>query len=205
MNRHFILDAETIGQSIFTCPVVNISYLLFDWDRFTSEDPYTFEELVESIQTINLNIKEQIEEGKKFKKKDLQFWEDQGQAALNQLLHPNRGHSVKSAVQEFTKYLTNKTPAYWWSRSNAFDPLLVQRMFEEASSKEAFDELLPFWAVRDVRTYLDTRFDFKLKRNSFCPIDDEAKWDRIFIKHNSAHDVAADVLRMQRVERLLQE
>jgi hypothetical protein len=78
-------------------------------------------------------------------------------------------------------------------------------MFEEASSKEAFDELLPFWAVRDVRTYLDTRFDFKLKRNSFCPIDDEMKWDRIFIKHNSAHDVAADVLRMQKVERLLRE
>ena len=38
--------------------------------------------------------------------------------------------------------------------------------------------------------------------NSFCPISDESKWNKIFQQHDSTHDIAADVLRLQTLTRL---
>ena len=54
--------------------------------------------------------------------------------------------------------------------------------------------------VRDMRTYIDAKFNFDTA-NGFCPIADQQKWDRAFKKHDSSWDVLADVLRLQAIAR----
>ena len=54
--------------------------------------------------------------------------------------------------------------------------------------------------VRDMRTYIDAKFDFETK-NGFCPVSDDEAWDRTFKAHDSSWDVLADVLRLQAIVR----
>jgi hypothetical protein len=94
---------------------------------------------------------------------------------------------------------------YFWSRSNTFDTIIIWRI-SRALGKEAsarHDKLLPFWAVRDTRTFIDALTGFKDRHtNSFIPEEDKDAWHAKFEQHNCVHDVAADILRMQVLERL---
>ena len=62
------------------------------------------------------------------------------------------------------------------------------------------EEYLKYWAVRDTRTYIDAKFDFKQK-NGFIPFADEQRWEQMFKAHDSSWDILADVLRMQAIRR----
>ena len=62
------------------------------------------------------------------------------------------------------------------------------------------NEYLRWWRVRDIRTWIDAKFDFSTK-NGFVPIADVEYWENTFIGHDSTHDVAADVLRLQAIHR----
>ena len=200
-NNHFIFDFETIGQSIFTAPIVNCAYFVFDFNRFTSDEPYTFKELIGDIRFVKFDIKEQLAAGYKFKKRDIQWWQDLGPAASKQIIPSSDDIAISEFVTRLTDYLSDTKIVRWWSRANCFDPILLQRIFEDVSNNDELNKMLPFWHVRDIRTYIDTRFDFKIKKNAFCPIDDVALWDKYFVAHNSIHDVAADILRLQKIER----
>ena len=59
---------------------------------------------------------------------------------------------------------------------------------------------LKYWSVRDTRTFIDAKFDFP-KLNAFVPVSDTAKWEYNFKAHDSKHDVAADILRLQAITR----
>lgn len=203
-TRHFILDFETIGQDVFEIPVVNCSYYTFDWDRFTSNNPYTFEELISEICFAKLNVQRQVEEdGCRFKKEDLNWWLEQGDEARKQIKPSGDDISVQEFLRELYGYLDGIRLFRWWSRSNTFDPILLQRQFRDHWHRQKMDEILPYWLVRDVRTYIDTQFQFKNKKNGFCPYDNEDEWNKVFVAHNSVHDVAADILRMQKIERAI--
>ena len=201
MNYHFILDFETVGQDVFTAPFVSCSYYIFDWDRFTSANPYTFEELIEEIVLAKFNLQEQHEAGYRLKKSNIQWWLDNG---LQKYLEATPDDiSVEEFVQRLYDYLLPCKIHRWWSRSNTFDPILIHRAFRDHSDRESLDRILPYWKVRDIRTYIDTQFNFQNKVNGFCPIDDEDHWNKVFIQHDPVHDVAADILRMQRIQRTI--
>lgn len=202
-NPHFILDYETLGQDVFKVPVVNCSYFIFDWDRFTSDNPYTFNELIKSIRFDKMNVEDQVKRGYSFQKRDLDWWLEQGAEARKQIKPSENDISVGKFVNNLYDYVKGTRIQRWWSRSNTFDPILLHRNFADFLSREKLDEILPYWLVRDVRTYIDTQFQFKNKVNGFIPIDDEELWNKHFIQHNSVHDVAADILRMQRIERTI--
>jgi len=206
-NPHFILDMETIGQSIFTIPVVNCAYTIFDWDRFTSTKPYTFEEIVESVKLDKLDVQYQVkEQGCIIKQSDLDWWKDQGAFALKQI-RPSKENDIlpDQFISNLKAYIGTTKVNKWWSRANVFDPVILQRLVERSSKHDMVEmnKLLPYWNVRDTRTFIDTRFDFKLKYNSFCPMEDEGEWNNKFVKHYSPHDIAADILRMQRIEQVV--
>jgi hypothetical protein len=203
INPHFILDYETMGQDVFTVPVINCAYFVFDWDRFTSDNPYSFNELIKEIRQDKFDFVEQVDLGYKFKKRDLDWWMEQGPEARKQIAPSTRDIKGKEFCDNIVDYLEGTRVKRWWSRSNTFDPILLHRNFNSFSSRETLDRVLPFWLIRDIRTYIDTRFDFGPIKNGFCPIDDEALWNQHFIAHNSIHDVAADILRLQRIERTI--
>lgn len=206
MNKHFIFDYETIGQDVFKIPVVNCAYYVFDWDRFTSAHPYTFNELIGNIRFTKLDIKHQITDyGRSYNKRDIDWWMSLPDHVKSQLKPSSNDKTVPEFINEIYFYLKSEGKlSRWWSRSNTFDPVILARDFEESGvGRDKMDEVLKFWLVRDVRTYIDTQFDFAKVKNGFCPIEDEALWAKQFEEHNSIHDLAADILRFQKIERAI--
>lgn len=205
-NLHFFIDLESVGQSVFMSPIVNWSYTIVDWDRFTSDNPYTFDELLNQMEFTKFDLADQIADGYSFSKRDMQFWLDQPNGK-DTLKPTTEDVGVKQAVQKLLSYVEGFGKINrWWSRANCFDPIFLQRSAEQSQiDMDEVNRLIPFWLVRDTRTYIDTRFNFQNKKNAICPFDSQAEWDRVFQQHNSSHDVAADILRIQKIERIIAE
>ena len=204
--KHFIIDFETIGQWSAVVPAIDCSYTTFDWERFTSDNPYTFKELVLGMITDKFDIKDQmVTYGCKYNERDLQWWLDQP-PALRTNMKPNKALDLNAVqfMEKFINYLRDEQPiSHWWSRSNSFDPVILERLAQNADKSSLLNDYLKYWAVRDTRTYIDAKFDFNVPggKNGFIPVSDIAKWEYNFKAHDSKHDVAADILRLQAIVR----
>jgi len=200
-KRDFIFDMETIGANVFVCPVVDMAYTTFDWDRFLT-DPYTFEEIVSSVQTVKVNVLEQMREyGCAFNKVDVEWWEKLPKLARDKLKPSADDLTVEEFCSTILTYLSEQGKInYWWSRGNTFDPVILSRNMRAVGKEELMNKFLKFYTVRDVRTYIDAKFNFTTK-SGFVPLADETYWNNAFVAHDSSHDVAADVLRLQTIYR----
>ena len=200
MRQDFILDFETIGQGAHQCPIVDCAYVAFSWDRFL-EQPYSFEELTSLVKTDKFDVKKQYDAGKTFSKSDLAWWEKQGEDAKSKLKPQSNDLTIEQFSDNIFAYLIEVGKIdYWWSRGNSFDPVLLDRVMIDVGKQELMNEYLKWWRIRDIRTYIDAKFDFST-RNGFVPISDVDYWKQSFIAHDSTHDVAADVLRLQTIHR----
>lgn len=195
-----------MGQNVFSLPFVDCSILIFDWDRFTTDNPYTFEELLELSNKYKVSVEDQIKNyGAKIERSTVEFWSKQEKSVKSKVAPKDDDLSVKEFYDNIIEYFNSAgNIEYWWSRSNTFDPLILQRYAQLLGEDydKSISAKLKFWTVRDTRTFIDSKTNFNRKMNSFCPIKDEDKWYRIFQQHDSAHDIAADVLRLQTLTRL---
>ncbi len=203
--RHFIIDFETIGQNSREVPAIDCSYIVFDWERFTSDNPYSFKELVLGMQQAKFDIKDQmVNHGCKYNERDLQWWLDQPPELRTNMKPSQQDLSAVQFMEKLIDYLRSEQPIdYWWSRSNSFDPVILDRIAQNANKQELLGQYLKYWAVRDTRTFIDAKFDFNVPggKNGFIPVSDVAKWEYNFKAHDSKHDVAADILRLQTIVR----
>ena len=62
------------------------------------------------------------------------------------------------------------------------------------------NEYIPYWKNRDTRTFIDAKFNFTTK-NGFIPVENKELWEEVFKAHDSTHDIAADILRLQAIHR----
>lgn len=201
MKKDFILDFETIGQIPYFAPAICCSYYIFDWDRFLNQ-PYTFTELLTVIRKSKLSIKNQIENYDfSYTQDDLQWWLDQPKDIKIQLKPRDSDLTAGQFVDELCSYIKSHDGInHWWSRSNGFDPVILDRLARETKRVPMLNSCLPHWNVRDTRTYIDAKFNFTTK-NGFIPVNDEQWWNDNFKLHDSTHDVAADILRLQAIYR----
>lgn len=201
MRTDFILDFETIGQCARKIPALDCSYVTFVWERFL-EEPYTFEELLTLIQKQKLSIKDQVENYDfSYKEEDLNWWMEQPKHVRKNIVPRDTDITVTTFVERVIDYLRKSEKiSYWWSRSNGFDPVILDHLAMVAGKDKLLNEYIPYWKVRDTRTFIDAKFSFTTK-NGFVPIADEARWEQIFNAHDSTHDVAADILRLQAIHR----
>ena len=204
MSTHFIIDFETIGQNSREVPAIDCSYTTFEWERFT-ENPYSFKELVIGMEQAKFDIKDQmINHGCKYNERDLKWWMDQPKD-LRRNLNPSANDLT--AAQFMDKLITYFRSVgkidYWWSRSNSFDPVILERIAQDANKTSMLGDYLKYWAVRDTRTFIDAKFDFNVPggKNAFIPVSNIEKWEYNFKLHDSKHDVAADILRLQAIVR----
>jgi len=198
-GKHFIFDFETLGTDLIRgFPVLECSYAVFNADRFTT-NPYTFEELVETVIIKDkLEVTHQVTEfGYKIDPDTLAWWRSQDSSLAKIMLKPEPTDiRVSAFIDNVLKYLAeNNQVEYWWSRSNTFDPIIMYRMCSDVGRIDEFNKALKHWNVRDTRTYIDAKFNFKRNMNCFTL----KEWDTKFEKHNSIHDVAADILRLQKL------
>ena len=108
--------------------------------------------------------------------------------------------TVKEFVDQFIDLVSEHKISHWWSRGNTFDPPILTRIFDDQGKKNELNKHLKYWAVRDMRTFIDAKLDFP-KENGFPPFEDTVKWEKIFKKHDSSWDVLADMLRLQAIAR----
>ena len=201
MRTDFILDFETIGQCARKAPAIDCSYTTFIWDRFL-EEPYTFEELISNIQKSKLDIKHQVEKYDfSYKEEDLQWWMQQPKEVRKNIVPKPDDLTIDQFVNKMIDYLRRSEKIeYWWSRSNGFDPVILDHLAMAIEKDKFLNEYIPHWKVRDTRTFIDAKFNFTTK-NGFVPIADTDRWEQIFNAHDSTHDVAADILRLQAIHR----
>src|SRR6056300_1839435 len=202
MRTDFILDFETLGQDASRCPAIDVGMGTFIWERFL-EDPYTFEELVtNTCIRMKLSVEDQVKNyGAVVEQKIVQFWEEQD-PEVKQHIKPKSGDLTQEQFCDlFISYLAGKPKIeYWWSRANVFDPLILWRIMTDCNRHHSLNEYLMFWRVRDTRTFIDAKFNFSTK-NGFVPVADEKYWESAFAAHNSVHDIAADIMRLQAIHR----
>lgn len=200
MKPHLILDFETMGQNVNSCVVLDCSWIIFDWNRFLNE-PYSFEELIYYSRKQKFDVKSQVDFGYKVEKSALEFWQEQDREVKKKIKPSEDDISIEYFLELFTDSIQCDIK-YWWSRSNTFDPIILWRLAKDFGYEKQISDKLPYWLIRDTRTFIDSKTNFDRKLNSFVPIKDEKHWDNVFKKHDSQCDVAADVMRLQTLVRL---
>jgi len=201
MTNHLIFDFETLGQDVFQIPILDCSYVVFDWDRFKS-NPYSLEELIDLMHKDKLDMISQVKDhGAKYTTRDLNWWLSQSTEAKATLKPNSVDVKVEIFIDNFINYIKSFNKInYYWSRSNTFDPVILARWSKIVGRHDEIDEILKFWSVRDTRTWIDAKLNFPVK-NGFIPLADENYWNKSFVLHDSRYDVAADILRLQTIER----
>ena len=133
MSTHFIIDFETIGQNSREVPAIDCSYTTFDWSRFT-ENPYSFKELVLGMKQAKFDIKDQMtNHGCKYNERDLQWWLDQPPALRVNLKPTPNDLTAAQFMEKLIDYLRSENKIErWWSRSNSFDPVILERIAQNA-------------------------------------------------------------------------
>ena len=187
MRNDLIIDFETMGQDVHNCAVIDMSAMVFQWDKFTSNDPYNLSDVFK-VKKFKLNVSEQV---KKFNwvvdKSTLDFWSQQDSEVRKNIAPKSSDLSVEDFCKQFTDFLIDGPKIdFWWSRSNSFDPVILERLFKSQNKVNHLQSHLQHWKVRDTRTFIDAKFDFGLKKNGFNPCANEEKWDSVFKAHDSA-------------------
>lgn len=199
--KHLFIDFETFGQDVKDCAVIDMAAYVVNTDKMLSSDPYTLKNIID-VKKFKISVKDQVVNyGFKVYADTVAFWETQPEQVRKNIKPLSTDLSVKEFVDQFLEFLTESGRIdYWWSRSNTFDPLILWRLVNTQDKYKHINEHIPYWKIRDIRSYIDAKLDFP-KVNGFVPIEDEAFWEKVFMQHNSTWDVLADILRMQAILR----
>jgi hypothetical protein len=201
MKNDLIIDFETMSPDANNCAVIDVAAMVFDWERFTSGEPYTLKD-IRNVTRFKLSVAEQVKNYNYVVTSDtLQFWSELPSEVRAKITPKKSDLSVEEFTKQFMDYLIEgPNIKNWWSRSNTFDPIILVRLFKSQDMLSALESKLKYWAVRDTRTWIDAKFNFP-KENGFVPIDNEEVWEANFKKHDSSWDILADVLRFQAIAR----
>lgn len=192
MKKAFIFDTETLGKSPDGI-ILDISCLVFDLDQV--ENPPNFMDLVNSGKQWKLNIQNQINIGRRKDPKVIEWWNGKSEEAKKVLKTTGNEILLTNALDEFSSYLyqngINQKESLGFCRGQSFDfPLLVNALSYKHGSDTFNYEPCRFWNQRDVRSVIsgllldDNRTTTPLRKGIL----------QGFVKHNSLHDIAKDVL-----------
>jgi len=199
-KKHVIIDFETMGTDMNSCAVVDMSALVFDWDRFQSNTPYSFADVGE-CKKFKLNVKHQVEDHNfGIEESTLEWWMTLPKEVRRNIKPSPADLTVREFCDEFLEYIRpHGKISCWWSRSNSFDPLILWRLFEAAGKLNTVHEYLPHYKLRDTRTWIDAKLNFPRKNGFEVP---DSNWESNFKAHDSAYDIMADVMRLQFIDRV---
>lgn len=204
--NHVIFDYETLGvDRLHNVTVLEVSFFTFNEERFLDR-PYTFEEIDKDALTIKMDARQQKEKfNTDHERGAFDFWNQMDDAAKRRTFLPSKNDlTLEETLDKITEYLETNQPKYWWSRSNMFDPVILMGQYDHIGQLSKIKDLLPFYRVRDVRSFIDGYFGIESNGSSFIPVldpKDEPALLSKFDKHYSRHDVAMDVLRLQMIHR----
>lgn len=189
MNECVIYDFETLGQDPQKSVVVSFAMLSFSENRYI-DNPYTYEELVDSCKYIKFNVEDQVETfGRKINRETLDWWNSQGDEAKKQIRPSVEDVSIHALYEFIINNCECPKIKKSYTRGNTFDPIFLDHLMKDTGHQDPFH-----WrTVRDTRSMIEgMSFGMKLD-NGFTPGELTSK----FVKHDPRHDIAMDVIRMQ--------
>ena len=196
-NNCIIYDFETLGKNPRESVVLSMAALPFTEERFISDNPYTYEELLNSTKYIKFNAQEQVSVYKrKIDNETLEWWSKQS-AEARKSLAPSANDAPLVELYPFIMDLidspSNAKKVY--TRGNTFDPLFLESLLENIGKKDPF----PWWNMRDTRSMIEGMSYGANIKNNFIPDDLKT----VFVSHNPIHDISIDVMRIQFLARIL--
>lgn len=195
-----IFDFETLSLDRFRCVITCVAGLEFDEDRYTSDEPYTFDELTEAAHFAKFDVGSQVQHyGRKIDQGTLDWWRQQPKAVQNMLIEPSDSDVSFEQSLVFFKTLmpTPDSVGKVYTRGNTFDPIIVDGIVEQLGREQLYQH----WKLRDTRSTIDGLAYGADIKNTFIVPGLENK----FIAHDPRHDIAMDVMRMQYLVRLLND
>ena len=197
MSKCAIIDFETL-DTIPSAAVTSLSILVFE-----PSEILPFKEQVENVRTIKFNWQEQIAAGRTTSESTLDFWrKPENKEAFNVCVAPKPDDSslkdlntiMYAYLKEQGYDLSEKSNDKVYCRGNTFDFGILDNIY----SSMDWQPLFHFWNHRDVRTEVDSIAQHLDPDHKFNGYVNGFNIDGM-VKHNSAHDVAHDVMLMQYV------
>ena len=187
MKDTVILDIETLG-SVNNCVVLSVGMVAVD-----STEDYTIEELIENGYYAKLDVKSQVDAGRKIYKDTLEWWDQQGEAAKHILTPSPKDMHWSKLRKNMISWLgeqgvdTYTVKAY--SRGSHFDFGILHDLFRITGNASADELPWRFWNIHDSKTVVLTLLD---KDSWELGVEPEG-----FIHHNALHDAAREYLNME--------
>ena len=190
MNNSMIFDLETLGTDAFTCPVLSAAAYVFDTERFSSNNPYTIDEIVSGAEYIKVDVNEQCTKlGRIIEKDTLEWWKKQDKEVQKAQLIPT---ADDKPVADIIKMLYNNYPdkANLYTRGNTFDPVIISSLCKQLFMAEPY----PWHRVRDTRSLIEGLSWGSGIFNTFIP---EGIDEKTLAVHDPRVDIALDIMRIQ--------
>ena len=188
MNDSVVLDIETLG-SVNNCVILSVGMVAID-----STKDYTFKELIDNGYYAKLDVKSQVDAGRKIYKDTLEWWDQQGKAAQH-ILKPSPKDMHWSKLREnmiswLTEQGVDTHTVKCYSRGSHFDFGILHDLFRITEGCEQTELPWRFWNIHDSKTVVLTL----LGRDVWdMGVEPEG-----FIHHDCLHDAAREYLTIQK-------
>lgn len=200
MALDLIYDFETMGQDVTSCVALSFAGIFFDKERFVSDNPYTYDELIDpdrsNIIHCKLSVEDQVKNyGRTIEQGTLDWWSKQNAEAQKVLTPLDSDLTLEELSRKLLEFISHIKIGCSWTRGNSFDPVLLDSLYKNLG----IENPLPWWTIRDTRTFIEAlTLDQVGLKNSFNPLTQE-EYDAKFVHHDPVHDCALDIMRMQLV------
>tara|TARA_B100000029_G_scaffold223710_2_gene221689 strand:- start:8821 stop:9429 length:609 start_codon:yes stop_codon:yes gene_type:complete len=187
MKDGVVLDLETLG-SVNNSVILSVGMVAVD-----STKDYTFDELIKDGYYAKLDVKSQVDAGRKIHKDTLQWWSEQGEAAQHILKPSPKDMHWSKLREDMISWLTDqgvdthKVKVY--SRGSHFDFGLLHDLFRITEGVGQDDLPWRYWNIHDSKTVV-----FTLLGRDVWDMGVEPEG---FIHHDCLHDAAREYLTIQ--------
>lgn len=185
----FIIDFESFSMKP-NAKLIDLSCIVFVEDYM---NPPTFNELINSGIRVKFDLKQQSD--RHIVKSVLEFWKNQSHDAKINLKPSIDDVSIIQGIETILNFLRSKNIDFWkslgWCRGNSFDFPMFENLISVLYGKDdvTLDQPIHFSRQRDIRTAIEQNLG---RHQTTCPLP-KGTLDG-FVKHNSLHDSAKDVL-----------
>lgn len=187
MKDTVVLDIETLG-SVNNSVVISVGMVAVD-----SNVDYTFDELIKNGYYAKLDVKSQVDAGRKIHQDTLDWWATQGEAAQH-VLKPHKDDMHFSMLRDdMIQWLENEGIQPWkakfYSRGSHFDFGILHDLFRITLNKPT--DYLPwrFWNIHDSKTVVLTLLGKDVWEMGVEPEG--------FVHHHALHDAAREYITME--------
>ncbi|ASU00501.1 DNA primase [Aeromonas phage AS-zj] len=192
MVTDYITDFETLN-TVEKATLVEFSVIPFKMDI---ENPPTFQSLVESGKKIKFDLKHQKALGRRVSASTVEWWKSQGEAAKSLLKPSSDDKTLYDGYMDIKDWFVETgvefKKSHIWTRGE-MDIIWFRSWYCDAMdlADDDISAAMPvmFNNFREVRTAIEANMDRDV---TYCPLPNGSLPG--FVKHNSLHDCARDIL-----------